>query len=131
MFKLRQKVFDNNRGERGEVTKVHPLGGLITLQNSNGFSWLAANENCSATEKRKPTIIERPSGEPFRIPPGTIPHENMRPSDLRVGDFAFLDGRLLRIRDMRGRFGGGRTIIFDKGRARPAEDAERIYRSLR
>lgn len=128
MFKLRQQVFDNGRRERGEVVHVYPVGGLLKLQNGSGPPWLAAHENCKAVEKRKPAVTERASGEPLRIPPGTVPHENMRPSDLRVGDFAFVDGRLLEIRDMCGRFGGGRTLIFTDGKARAAERTERIYR---
>ncbi|MFF4298076.1 hypothetical protein ACFY0N_31025 [Streptomyces vinaceus] len=123
-------MFDNGRQERGEVVYVYPVGGLMKLQNGTGVPWLAAKENCSAVEKRKPAVIKRANGEPFRIPPGTIPYENVRPFDLRVGDFAFLQGRLLPIRDMRGGFGGARTLIFENGRARAAEDAEKVYRHL-
>ncbi|MCY0955834.1 hypothetical protein [Streptomyces sp. H27-H5] len=124
---MRQKVYDTSRRENGVVEMIYPAG-LMKLRNAGG-SWLAANENCRALQ-RKPAAIKRPSGEPFTIPPGTIPHDDMRQIDLRVGDFALFEGRLRKIVDMRGRFGNGRSLIFDNGRVRSANAKEKVYRRL-
>ncbi|MFE3579441.1 hypothetical protein [Streptomyces vinaceus] len=124
-----QRVFDNGREERGEVVKVYQTGGLVQLMNSNGFTWLAAQENCSPVDRPRAPITLATS-EPFRIPPGTVPYD-CRPVDIRVGDYALFRGRPEVIRDLVGHgFGPGKTLIFDHGKARPAQAAERVYRRL-
>lgn len=47
-------------------------------------------------------MYERRTTEPTPVPPplGTIPGYR-QPSDVHIGDFVFLDGLYLRVRDMR------------------------------
>ncbi|MEV7589719.1 hypothetical protein AB0O42_05540 [Streptomyces sp. NPDC089922] len=127
-FRVRQKVFDKGRGQRGEIVRVYPTGGLLKLCDGDGFEWLAASEQCSPVSRgRAPITIASP--EPFRIPPGTIPYDNCHPSEIRIGDYAMFQGRAQLVRDLRGQgFGGGKTLIFDNGRARPAQPQERVFR---
>ncbi|MFD8142633.1 hypothetical protein [Streptomyces sp. NPDC059708] len=127
-FKSGQRVFDKGREEHGEVVKVYPYGGLLRLVNRNGFEWVAAQEQCTiATRPRAPITLATP--EPFVVPPGTVPHENTPPSDLRIGDYVLFQGRAALIRDLIGKgFGPGKTMVFDNGKARPAKPLERVYR---
>lgn len=60
-------------------------------------------------------MYERRTTEPTPVPPplGTIPGYR-QPSDVHVGDFVFLDGLYLRVRDMRSAgTAGRRVLIFD------------------
>lgn len=60
-------------------------------------------------------MYERRTTEPAPVPPplGTIPGCR-QPSDVRIGDFVFLDGLYLRVRDMRSAgTAGRRVLIFD------------------
>lgn len=60
-------------------------------------------------------MYERRTTEPTPVPPplGTIPGHR-QPSDVHVGDFVFLDGLYLRVRDMRSAgTAGRRVLIFD------------------
>jgi hypothetical protein len=60
-------------------------------------------------------MYERRTTEPTPVPPplGTIPGHR-QPSDVHIGDFVFLDGLYLRVRDMRSAgTAGRRVLIFD------------------
>jgi hypothetical protein len=60
-------------------------------------------------------MYERRTTEPTPVPPplGTIPGHR-QPGDVHIGDFVFLDGSYLRVRDMRSAgTAGRRVLIFD------------------
>lgn len=63
-------------------------------------------------------MYERRAAEPAPVPPplGTIPGHR-QPSDVHIGDFVFLDGLYLRVRDMRSAGTAGRRVLIFDGRS--------------
>ncbi len=77
-------------------------------------------------------MYERCTTEPPPVPPplGTIPGHR-QPGDVHIGDFVFLDGLYLRVRDMRSAgTAGRRVLIFDGHSPWVMNESATTYRAV-
>jgi len=77
-------------------------------------------------------MYERRTTEPAPVPAplGTVPGYR-QPSDVHIGDFVFLDGMYLRVRDMRSAgTAGRRVLIFDRHSPWVMKESATTYRPV-
>jgi len=77
-------------------------------------------------------MYERRTTGPTPVPPplGTIPGQR-QPSDVQIGDFVFIDGLYLRVRDMRSAgTAGRRVLIFDGHSSWVMKESATTYRPV-